>query len=102
MGHLLDSALWSTWWVWIAAGLVLGILELVLPGFIFLGFAVGAVIMGLLLATGLLPLTAPWALVGFAVLSLAAYLILRSRLRSGRGDVRIIDRDINDNPKGRS
>lgn len=93
----MDSALWSTWWVWIAAGLVLAILEVVLPGFIFLGFAVGAVVMGLLLATGLLPLTAPWALVLFALLSLVAYLALRARLRSGRGEVKIIDRDINEN-----
>jgi membrane protein implicated in regulation of membrane protease activity len=95
---MLDSALWSAWWVWIAAGLVLAILEMVLPGFIFLGFAIGAVIMGLLLATGLLPLTAPWVLVGFAALSLVAYLALRSRLRSGRGEMKIITRDINDNP----
>ena len=94
---MFDSVLWSTWWAWMAAGLVLGILELLLPGYIFLGFALGAVAMGLLLATGILPITAPWALVVFAVLSLLAYVVLRNSFKSGRGQVKIIDRDINDN-----
>jgi len=94
---MLDNPLWSTWWVWVAAGLALGILELLLPAWIFLGFAIGAIVMGVLLATGLLPLTGGWALVLFAVLSLIAYLGLRARFKSGRGDVRVITRDINDN-----
>lgn len=92
-----DSALWSAWWVWVAAGLVLAILEVLVPGYIFLGFAIGAVAMGIVVATGLLSLSAGWALVLFAVLSLVAYLVLVLRFRSGRGQVKIIDRDINEN-----
>ena len=51
--------IWEIWWAWVAAGLVLAILELFAPGFIFVGFAVGAVAVGLLVAFGVvLPLGA--------------------------------------------
>ena len=33
----------SDWWVWIVLGFALGVLEVIVPGYIFLGFAVGAV-----------------------------------------------------------
>lgn len=89
--------LWSAWWVWVAAGLILGILEVLVPGYIFLGFAIGAIAMGIVVATGLVALSAGGALVLFAVLSLIAYLVLVRRFRSGRGQVKIIDRDINEN-----
>jgi hypothetical protein len=38
----MDTVLWHLWWVWLAAALGLAILEILVPGFIFLGFAVGA------------------------------------------------------------
>lgn len=47
------NAILSIWWVWVAAGLVLAILETLLPGFILLGFAIGAVLTGLTVAFGL-------------------------------------------------
>lgn len=68
---------WQLWWVWAVAGLVLGILEVLAPGYIFLGFAAGAAVVGLLLlvggpfaawAVGSLPLL----LLLFALASLAA------------------------------
>ena len=34
--------LWAQWWVWAVAGLVLGLLEVALPGQILLGFGIGA------------------------------------------------------------
>ena len=52
--------MWTVWWVWIAGGFALGVAEVLLPGFIFLGFAAGAVLTGVLLGIGLsvsLPLT---------------------------------------------
>lgn len=94
---MLDDPLWATWWVWVAGGLILAILEVLLPGYIFLGFAIGAVVMGIVLATGLLPLTGGWALVLFAVLSLLAYLGLRATSKRGHDQVKVIRHDINEN-----
>ncbi len=34
------SALLTIWWVWMAVGLLLGIIEVLVPGFIFLGFGI--------------------------------------------------------------
>ncbi|SMY09026.1 NfeD family protein [Flavimaricola marinus] len=89
--------MWSAWWVWMAAALVLGILEILVPAYIFFGFALGAFAMGLLMALGVFAVTGPWALVLFAVLSLIAYVILRRVFGLRRGQVKIWDRDINDN-----
>ena len=35
----------SLWWAWIAIAVLLGIVEVFAPGFIFLGFALGALVM---------------------------------------------------------
>lgn len=87
----------ALWWVWLSVALVLAIAEVILPGFIFLGFAVGAGLTGLLLLTGIAP-TASWAIFIFAVMSLVAYVGLRFGFGKGRSQVKLIDRDINDNP----
>lgn len=89
-------ALWSLWWVWIAGALVLGIIEMLAPGFIFLGFAIGAAGVGLLqlLAPGALGL--PALLLAFAALSLVAWLILRRSFALSKGQVKTFDHDIND------
>lgn len=87
-------ALWSLWWVWLAAALALAILEVMVPGFIFLGFAVGAAITALVLLLpvqlGLMALLAI-----FAGLSLIAWLILRRVFRTPDDQTRIIHEDIN-------
>ncbi len=36
------TALVGIWWFWVALALVLGLVELLAPSFIFLGFALGA------------------------------------------------------------
>lgn len=93
--------MWAIWWAWLVAALVLAILEIFLPGFIFLGFAVGAAITGILVVvggplagwmTGSLPLT----LLVFAVLSLVAWIVLRKVVGVRQGQVKIWDRDINE------
>ncbi|WP_139837844.1 NfeD family protein [Roseovarius litorisediminis] len=88
-------ALWSLWWVWLCAALALGILELLAPGFIFLGFAIGAGIVGLLL---LIPIVVglPALLTIFAILSLIAWLGLRRLYRAPGGEARVVHDDIND------
>ena len=34
----------GTWWAWVILGFALGVLEIIVPGFIFLGFAIGAIV----------------------------------------------------------
>jgi membrane protein implicated in regulation of membrane protease activity len=94
--------MWAEWWVWGAAAVVLAIGEVLLPGFVLLGFAVGAAVVALLLLVGG-PLAAWLAgniavlLLVFAVVSLVAWLVLRRSVGIYRGQVRTFDRDINDN-----
>ncbi|MDX1782448.1 MAG: hypothetical protein R3256_14190 [Thalassovita sp.] len=73
----------------------MAIIEVVLPGFLFLGFAIGAALVGLLLAVtgagwGLPPLLAI-----FAALSLIAWAVLRRSFRLREGQVRYIKDDVN-------
>jgi len=87
---------WSLWWVWVSAALALAILEMLAPVFVFLGFAIGAGVVGLLLALGL---SAPpfWLLVIFALVSLLAWIAMRRILGVRPGQHKIWDRDINEN-----
>ena len=79
-----------------AGALALGILEVALPGFIFLGFAIGAAITGVvLLIPGLTP-SLPVLLLIFAVLSLVAWLVLRRMFALPHGQVKTFKHDIND------
>ena len=85
------------WWVWVCAGLVLGILEVVVPGYIFLGFALGACLVGASLWFGFpTGMGLPAMLVLFALISLAAFIVLRAALGVRHGQVKHWDRDIND------
>ncbi|WP_289044252.1 hypothetical protein [uncultured Aliiroseovarius sp.] len=88
--------LWATWWAWVAGAIALGILEMLAPGFIFVGFSVGAAVVGLLLFFGLAP-SLPWTMVLFAVVSLAVWLVLRQVIGVRKGQSKRIDIDINDN-----
>ena len=92
------SALWTLWWVWIVAALVLSIIEVFVPAFVFLGMAVGAVVVGVGLAFGLLGwiATPPVLLLIFALASLIAALILRAVIGVRHGQVKIWNRDINE------
>lgn len=91
----------AIWWVWVAAGLALAILEVIVPGYVFVGFAIGAVLTGAMIGLGLpgsgwmmaQPLN---TLLIFALLSLACWLTLRSLLGVRRGQSRRITRDINE------
>ena len=88
--------MWTVWWVWIAGGFALGVAEVLLPGFIFLGFAAGAVLTGVLLGIGL-SVSLPLLLLIFALLSLASWIGLRLTLGVKTGQVKLWDKDINDN-----
>ncbi|WP_339645085.1 hypothetical protein [Jannaschia helgolandensis] len=94
--------MFTAWWVWALAGLVLAILEVVAPTYILLGFAIGAGIVSLGLLTGLLGGMAAtaygvaWLIVTFAILSLIAWLALRAVFGKPGGTVQTFEKDIND------
>ncbi|MCB1389641.1 MAG: hypothetical protein KDK12_10955 [Rhodobacteraceae bacterium] len=90
------------WWIWIAAGLALAILEIIVPGFLFAGFALGAVVTGAIIGLGLPGMG--WmtgslvvSLVVFAVISVIAWLVMRRLMGVRQGQMKRIDHDINEN-----
>jgi len=87
--------IWEIWWAWVAFGLALAILELLAPGFIFLGFAVSAVVQGVIVALGI-TMSLAWSLVVFALVSLAAWIGLRQVFGVRRGQKKTFHRDINE------
>ena len=93
----MPEQIWTVWWAWVVLGFLLGILEIIAPGYIFLGFAIGAVLTGALAALGLTT-SLPLLLLVFAVASVVAWLVLRKVMGVRDGQVKIWDRDINDSP----
>ncbi len=89
------APVWEIWWAWVAFGLVLAILEVLVSGFIFLGFAIGAVIVGVLVAL-VVVFSLPWALVVFSIVSLVAWIALRQVFGIRHGQRKTFDRDINE------
>ena len=85
----------NTWWAWLTAALVLALIEILAPGFIFLGFALGALAMTaiVLFASGF---SVSVALALFAGLSLLGWIALRLIFRNHRSAARFIEHDIND------
>ena len=88
--------MWAVWWVWVVAGFALGVVEVLVPGFIFLGFAIGAVITGILVGIGLLGANVAVLVLVFALASLGAWFVLRRMFGAQGGDVKLWDKDIND------
>lgn len=87
--------IWDIWWVWLSAALVLAIIEVAVPGFIFLGFAIGAAVVGLLIALGL-SLSFANNLLVFALVSVVAWVVLRRVIGVRRGQKRTFNHDINE------
>ncbi len=91
---------WDVWWVWAAAALVLGIVEILVPAFVFLGFAIGAGVVAVLLLVGgpgVVAITGslPALLVVFAVVSLVSWIVLRRVLGVQKNQVKTFEEDIN-------
>jgi len=89
------------WWLWASAALVLAVAEVILPGFVLLGFAIGAGVVALILLVGgplavWLAGSLPVLLLVFAVISLVAWLGLRRWLGVYKNQVRTFDHDINE------
>lgn len=86
----------TLWWAWGSAALIFAILEVLAPGFMFLGFAIGAAAVSLLLLNTGLGLGLPVLLLVFGGLSLASWVGLRRFFAKPGGQVKIIEKDIND------
>jgi len=89
------GALWSVWWIWLCLAIALALLEIFVPGFVFLGFAAGGLLISLILLVSgnLFPL--PVLLLVFAILSLGAWLTFRRLFALRDGQVKTFDHDIN-------
>lgn len=85
-----------TWWIWGLVALALVLAEILIPTLFFIGFAIGAGAVALLLLLGVTASASVLMLV-FGVISLGAWLALRKVLGVRQGQVKIIDNDINDN-----
>lgn len=88
---------WQEWWVWVVGGIALGVLEILAPAFVLLGFSIGALLTGGLIALGALGGSFAVLILVFAVTSLVAWLALRKIFGLRHGQVKIWKRDINDN-----
>ena len=90
--------MWTSWVFWMIAAVGLAILEVFAPSFIFLGFAIGAALVGLILLIGgsAISLSLPMTFLVFAVVSLISWIALRQLLGVRRGQVKFWDEDIND------
>lgn len=88
----------SLWWVWIVGAVLLGILEVLAPAQIFLGFAVGAAIVGggILVGVPGLATSLPGMLLLFGVGSLIAWLAIRRLVGVRKGQVTVFNHDINE------
>ncbi len=84
------------WWAWVVAGFALGVLEVIVPGFIFLGFAIGAVVTGALIGLGVLTGGPSLLLLVFAAISVATWFTLRRTMGVREGQSKIWHKDIND------
>ena len=92
---------WGAWWVWAVAAIVLAFLEVIVPAYLFLGFAGGAAVVAVLFLiggplAGWMTASLPLALLVFAVVSLLAWVLLRKVLGVQRGQVKTFETDIND------
>ncbi len=70
------------WWIWLAGGFVLLVLELVTPsGFFIMFFGVGAILTGVVASTGAVTgMAAQWLI--FTVISVLSLLLFRGKIQA--------------------
>jgi inner membrane protein len=93
--------MWGLWWVWLSGAVVLGLIEIVVPGYVFLGFALGAAITGIVLLVGG-PVAGALAGIGARAGAVLRRCVAAGLARAAavlgirKGQIKIIDRDINE------
>lgn len=80
-------------WNWVIAGLLLMVLETVVPGVYFLWFGISAVLVGILMFGAGDAVSQPWQLVLFALISVATVFAVR-RFANAQ-DVESAEKDLN-------
>ena len=90
----------NLWWIWIAGGIVLVILEVFLPVFWFIGLAIGAIIVGILLAVAgpdsWLGGSPAMILLLFSLFSLIAWGVIRKVVGVRKGQLHVASKDVNE------
>ena len=87
---------WALWWIWGLGAVALLTLEVFAPGFLFLGFGIGAAVVSGLLGLGVAPANPAILALIFAVVSMAAWFGMRRAFGVRASQVKIWDKDIND------
>ena len=89
--------IWASGWFWVIVGVALMLAEMILPGFILLGFGISGVIVGVLTWTGVLGGSLAVTALVFALLAGIAWLGLHRMFSRPDQRPKIVDRDINEN-----
>ena len=89
-------AIIETWWAWVAFGIVLMLLELMMPSYLFLGFGFGAIVTGITLALGM-TMSARYLMLLFSIASLISWILLRQVFKLPKENVQTFDQGLNDN-----
>ena len=89
-------AIIETWWAWVAFGIVLMLLELMMPSYLFLGFGFGAIVTGITLALGM-TMSARYLMLLFSIASLIRWVLLRQVFKLPKENVQTFDQGLNDN-----
>ena len=89
-------AIIETWWAWVAFGIVLMLLELMMPSYLFFGFGFGAIVTGITLALGM-TISAQYLMLLFSIASLISWVLLRQVFKLPKENVQTFDQGINDN-----
>ncbi len=89
-------AIIETWWAWVAFGIVLMLLELMMPSYLFFGFGFGAIVTGITLALGM-TMSAQYLMLLFSIASLISWVLLRQVFKLPKENVQTFDQGINDN-----
>ena len=84
------------WWVWGLFAVVLFALEVLVAGFVFLGFALGAALVAILLLLGWVGGNIAALILVFALASLATWYVMRRAFGLRKSQVKVWDKDIND------
>lgn len=83
-------------WTWIILASFVAIVELVLPGYMFISIGAALAATGLLMLVGMMPFSFAGALFFCAVLSAAVWAIIIGIAPTRRGSVQVWTTDIND------